>query len=237
MKEDTLDFCLHQLTLAHARGDYAEFLKLIVIYLGGTPPGGIKFSPPGAFHHARWMAKAIYSLKIYLFRDIFLLSEEDLDGLRDVTIFLVRVYVHNWFQASQPCKAPQLDLNLLKDLHFYSELDKEVSEVTLKKFCRHLWYLSDETVALSFFDENVPTNIKNKMASVFFNREPVNEAEHKATIKPDDIALFQGHEISDFVTQNTKKFFFRFNLSTDFLKIDAKRIYTEKSNLAPAANP
>ncbi|KAF0688902.1 Uncharacterized protein FWK35_00037516, partial [Aphis craccivora] len=42
------------------REDYRELLDLSIIYLGGVPPGGIKFRKPGAYHMARWIAKAIY---------------------------------------------------------------------------------------------------------------------------------------------------------------------------------
>jgi hypothetical protein len=50
------------------RNDYREFLELIIIFLGGTPLRDIILSQPDAYHLARWMAKAIYCFKIYLFR-------------------------------------------------------------------------------------------------------------------------------------------------------------------------
>ena len=65
------------LNLKFARDDYEEFLQLALIFLGGTPSGGIKYRAPGAIHHARWMAKAIYSFKIFLFRDQFKLTKKE----------------------------------------------------------------------------------------------------------------------------------------------------------------
>lgn len=53
------------------REDYRELLELLVCFLGGTPPRGIFFRIPGAFHQARWMAKAIYCIKMFLFREEF----------------------------------------------------------------------------------------------------------------------------------------------------------------------
>jgi len=52
------------------RNDYKEFLELIIIFLGETPPNGTNFRQPGAYHLARWMAKAIYCLKIFMFRQL-----------------------------------------------------------------------------------------------------------------------------------------------------------------------
>jgi hypothetical protein len=49
------------------REDHRELLDLSIIYLGGVPPGGIHFRKPGAYHMAKWMAKAIYTLKLHLF--------------------------------------------------------------------------------------------------------------------------------------------------------------------------
>ena len=65
---EVLEFAMQTLQkVKQPREDYREFLELVIIFLGGTPPRGISFRGPGAFHLARWMAKAIYCLKMYLF--------------------------------------------------------------------------------------------------------------------------------------------------------------------------
>ncbi|KAG0730496.1 Methyltransferase-like protein 13 [Chionoecetes opilio] len=46
-----------------------KYLNLSLIVLGGQPLRGIRMLRPGALHRARWMAKIIYAIKIYLFRD------------------------------------------------------------------------------------------------------------------------------------------------------------------------
>lgn len=38
------------------------------IFLGELPQENVHIDYPGAMHHARWMSKVIYSLKIYSFR-------------------------------------------------------------------------------------------------------------------------------------------------------------------------
>src|SRR6218665_3991781 len=50
------------------RDDYRELFELSLIYMGHIPPRDIHLVAPGAMHRARWMAKAIYSLKLFLFR-------------------------------------------------------------------------------------------------------------------------------------------------------------------------
>ncbi len=50
------------------RDDYKEFAQLCHLALGGVPNQNFQFKTCGACHHARWMSKCIYGLKIYLFR-------------------------------------------------------------------------------------------------------------------------------------------------------------------------
>ena len=50
------------------RDDYEELLNLLIVWLGGHVKD-FTFKYPGADHHARWMSKQIYSLKIALLAD------------------------------------------------------------------------------------------------------------------------------------------------------------------------
>lgn len=60
------------------RQDYLELIKLSLILFGESDDvavdGKVHFSPPGAYRRARWMAKGIYCLKIFLFRGQFKLT-------------------------------------------------------------------------------------------------------------------------------------------------------------------
>ena len=46
------------------QSDYLELLELALLFLGASTSNSIHFKAPGANHHARWMAKIIYSFKI-----------------------------------------------------------------------------------------------------------------------------------------------------------------------------
>jgi len=70
------------------REDYLELLQLCLIFLGGGSDGmDIQFRAPGAMHHACWMAKAIYALKIVLFQDQLTLTVREKRGLTDFCPF------------------------------------------------------------------------------------------------------------------------------------------------------
>ncbi|XP_076283045.1 uncharacterized protein LOC143210244 isoform X1 [Lasioglossum baleicum] len=51
-----INFAKQTLEMHHPREDYREFIELVLVFLGNTSE--YRFRAPGAFHHARWMAKA-----------------------------------------------------------------------------------------------------------------------------------------------------------------------------------
>lgn len=145
------------------RGDYRELVELCVVFLGGDLEQKIKIKPPGAMHQARWMARAIYSLKISLFRSQYKLNAKDKEALQDVCLFIVSLYVKPWLESTVAIKAPNQDLSFLKKLKDYEKVDAIISKNAINKFCHHLWYLCEETVILSLFDDEVDNQTKMKM--------------------------------------------------------------------------
>lgn len=103
-----------------------------------------------------------------------------------------------------PTSAPRNDLNLLKELVAYKNINPTVSLVALQSFSNHLWYLSDTLIALSFFDEDVDSQKRTAMV-----RKLEEENEHtilylKKAVVPENVEYA---EIEDFVSRNTKQFF------------------------------
>jgi hypothetical protein len=111
-----ISFAQHQLFEFQPRDDYHELLDLTIIFLGGVPVKGVSFKAPAGLHRARWMAKAIYALKMWMFRGQFRLNAREEKGLKNICIFAVRLYVRAWFTAPSATSAPRHDLQLLKDM-------------------------------------------------------------------------------------------------------------------------
>ncbi|KAG0721544.1 hypothetical protein GWK47_046257 [Chionoecetes opilio] len=99
------------------REDYRELCNLSLFYLTGNLRQPIK--KPGAFHHARWMAKAIYVLKIRMFRSHVQMTTREGKGLEEIALFVVRLYSRAWMEAGLATEAAYNDLNLVKDLHHF----------------------------------------------------------------------------------------------------------------------
>ena len=196
-----------------ARDDYQEFLNLSIIFLGGIPHNEIKIRAPGAIHRARWMAKVLYSIKIWLFRNQFKLKKTEEVGIRDFCIFSILVYLKPWTMATMPIEAPLNDWELMKALLQYP--DKRISKCTSAKLSAHLWYLSEETVGFAFFDERLLTETKCKMVKAL-NIDSNDGSPNRACI-PNATFLDNSKGLENLVTKKTKDFFAKLQLPTEFL--------------------
>lgn len=108
----------------------------------------------------------------------------------------------------------------MQNLYAYRHIDKDISSVALNKFCNHLWYLAPEAAALAFFDKNISTDTKKLMVQALKLNESSDESIKKVAILPKDVSQYMGQEIDQFIYKDSRKFFERFSISTDFLDKD-----------------
>ena len=217
------EFAKNQLLMNNDfRDDYREFLELSLIFLGDSPPRGIHFMAPGAMHFARWMSKVIYSLKVWLFHGQFKLTSFEKKGLGDMCLFAVTLYLKSWITAPLAASAPQNDLTLLQDLHRYRQHNDTISRVTCTKLEGHLWYLSEQLVALAFFDHDVPASTKRKMVTAL-QMDSVDD-DDELEPPPNRISTTavsaSGTGLENFVTRKTRRLFLKLRISPDFLSSD-----------------
>ena len=94
---------------------------------------------PGANHNARWMAKALYTLKIALLRNQLqnVYSEKELENTHNLEIFLVVFYTKQWLTSANTRDASSNDLELLRKLdenrRLYSKKSKGLPSFTCEK--------------------------------------------------------------------------------------------------------
>ena len=212
-REEVITFATDQLNQYQPRNDYKELLELTIIFLGGQPPKGVCFCYPGAIHCANWMSRAIYTLKMVIFPEQYLMdehpgpsrrqtwSETTFNHLEEVDIFIVQVYVKYWLQAPSSVSAPRNDLHLLKVLEDFPS--KEISTAATTVFSRHLWYLSETLVGFAFFDDQVTLEVKRKMVKNLKDKPGSKDAPKR--IHP--VNRPQNMDLSDFVTTSMKRFF------------------------------
>ena len=123
MIQQVASFATSQLTNHQPRDDYKEFLKLALLFLGVVPPRGVRFLAPVAYYYARWMSKALYAIKIWLFKGQVKLPAQEKRGMREVSLFVVTVYLEAWFSSPIAAEAPRRDLDLMKRLRQYGDIN------------------------------------------------------------------------------------------------------------------
>ena len=224
-RDDRIASFRRHLDTAQPRDDYQELLELSIIVLGGVPKRVIRFHRPGALRHARWIAKLIYGLKIYLFRAQFKLEVKELLGLSRFVRFAVNIYIPAWFVAPLAASAPAHDLAFAKSLVGY--VDKGLAKATAKVFGRHLWYLGETLVALAFFDHGTSPVAKREMLKALED-EGSDDPPRRITLEmaSDVIA---NKSLADFVTSASAKFFRAMGINTEFLASDPADWHSNQS--------
>ena len=186
----------------------------------GSQPATIHWRAPGPIHHARWMAKLLYAIKIYLFRDqrdTFSLTKKEETQIHRFVQFGALLYTKAWTKAPLAAQAPGQDLSLWIDLGKYESVEQEVSIAARKVLENHLWYLSDEVVGLALFSDELPAADKVKMVT----RLTAETGERK--VRGYASVLNQGACLGDFTNQRTRTLLSRLNIGDSFLALPPEK--------------
>lgn len=232
VSNDVIQFCKSELKKNFARADYKELLELTLIFLG-EDRGIIHFCKPGSTSTVRWMSKALYVLKMQMFMHEFdEYSASDKRAIRDLSIFVVRLYTKAFTQCTDPLGAPKNDLNFLKAIQNYATIDQDISSKVLKKFGTHLWYLHPENVGLAFFDKNVSVDEKRRMTQRLesLSIDEINDmpSPFRFVIHPPQMSHLQEWQLDYFINENTFIFFERFDIKIDFMLKDPSEWDTDR---------
>ena len=119
---------------------------------------------PGAYHHARFMGKSIYLLKMFLLSNIFPLTPEEYQRITQLTGFVVHLYGRHFLSGALGTAAPRLDRGFLYDLQRYRVYAPVIADAAQMSAKRHLWYLTPQLVVLALFDDDLQDDEKQQMA-------------------------------------------------------------------------
>ncbi|GBM45489.1 hypothetical protein AVEN_210222-1 [Araneus ventricosus] len=111
----------------------------------------------------------------------------EVNGLKNICLFLVTVYVKSWLESSSAIGAPLNDLMFLKKLKKYENINQGISSIALKKFCNHLLYLNEESSILAIFDKNV--NIASKKRIIENLKRENLHTGRKCIVQPNEVPL------------------------------------------------
>ena len=133
-------------------------------------------------------------------------SEETKENLRRFTLFQVTIYIPHFLMSSIGSDAAVNDLTLHKKLQKFRVVDEVIGDEALKTLERHLWYLSDLTVAL--FSEKVDLDIKSRMAAKLLSlQKKKKNTKAQKLRKPKFPKIGPKTELYDLVTEESLEFF------------------------------
>lgn len=201
----------------HLRKDYAELNDLALKFLGIRTQKS--FKAPGATNNARWMCRAIYGLKLFLFRDqIDELEPDFVESLERFCLFVSLIYVKYWNQSPNAADAPFNDMEFLKELDSYAQIDEPVAAKAIEAFSRHLWYLSDELILLSLFSNKVSTESKTNICNLIEHN--VGERTNNSIRYREPIDNIQRLELHQFVSKRSLFLLHQLEVDLNFLEDD-----------------
>ena len=200
LRKEMVAFYTEAIGHQQPREDYLELLRLCLIFLGG---GSFKmdfqFRAPGAMHHARWMSKAIYAVKIILFQSQFKLTVKEKRGLTELSLFVALVYGRFWHEAPLPSHAPLNDAHMITLFQGYP--NQVIAEAAFTAIFRHLWFFSEHLVGLAFFDNRVDLDVKRAMVA------NLQLPKNKTALKKVNASGSDSNRLETFVTKRTNDLF------------------------------
>lgn len=202
------------------RDDYAELNDLCLKCMGIKTKKS--FMVPGAMSKSRWMVKAIYAMKTYLFRDHMSLEEEFESKF---VLFVSLIYCKHWNRCTNAFNAPLNDLALIMDLQGYSRHNEEIANSVLRTFQNHLWYLGEELAVLAIFSDLVSIEDKNIMRLQMASRDYPVRSDNSIRLKE----YIDGMKLTDLITQRSRFLLSFFDHDLSFLQQRAETWNCNKS--------
>ena len=93
-----------------------------------------------------------------------------------------------------------MDIKFLRELEQYKRVDKLIAEVAIGKFVNHLYYLTDECIAFSLFDNSITKNTKLKVTQKMLEATEVDSGDEyedktvnnlkKLTLRKEEVSHF-----------------------------------------------
>ena len=138
------------------RGDYTGFIKGALLLLTRDTKN-YKYSPTGAIHKTRFMAKYVCSNNMVLLRDkIFselkpdqVMTVDQANLMERFVKFICLPYIKWWVRCALVCESGLVDLEFLKDIRAWP--DRQVAEAAEKGLKLQAFYLTQELSPLALF--------------------------------------------------------------------------------------
>ena len=121
-----------------------------------------------------------------------------------MALYVVFCHLKPWFTAPLVWSAASNDLAMYRSLIDFIKIDKKAADLCCKKLNRHTWYLTEELIPLTLFNEEIALETRTEIATEIHN----HKSDIKLTIKKPNLPTLQAtSELVDFVGPRSKILF------------------------------
>ena len=153
-----------------------------------------------------------------------------------MSLFVVIVYLRSWFSAPSLTSAASNDLELYRRLLKFRSIHKKVSSSTTVVLNRHTWYLTEELIPFSLFDDDLPLDTRSELATKITQHSSGWMEIRKPTLP----SISQKSELADFAGERSTLLFDLLKTPLDFLskpdwnqQPEFSKIKSNLKNLSP----
>ena len=99
--------------------------------------------------------------------------------IQKMGLFVVFVYLKPWFTAPMIPSAAKNDLDLYNGLLKFKKIHTAVSKTTCSVLNRHTWYLTEELIPFSLFNQDIPLETRTLLAKKIYEESVPEEMKIK----------------------------------------------------------
>ncbi|XP_065680271.1 uncharacterized protein LOC124806608 isoform X1 [Hydra vulgaris] len=197
----TLDYCETYITKkCNMRNDRRELAELTMQYL--SPSAHFKLQKTGAVHHARFLGKSLYYLKLQLLcKQLTFVQENDnlREDLKLICEFIVCFYTRWYLQAHKAIQSPASDLDAIFQMKEYKKVcsNAEAVDAVLASLYKHTWYLDSTIIPLALLDKNISMDKKTAIADALlsFQMPDPDFFKHRSKDRIDEINIINNMKV------------------------------------------
>ena len=121
---------------------------------------------------------------MFMWPDQMSYDREFVEKLYRINLFIALFYVPAWLKSNIGMNAPINDLTFLHDMLRHKNEDPPVADTFFNKLLSHQWYLTQETMAFSFFSQHplLINEMKEFMAFQLLSISPPHEFRRGITV-------------------------------------------------------
>ena len=135
------------------------------------------------------------------------LTQSEMKNIQDLAFFFTHLFPRYWFSCPILTNAPQLTLDLHRDILKWGARDPAIAKAVAQKLQNHTWYLTRANAVFGLFSSHVGEKTKTAMAAALKPHLEIWEDENERPLilpgKPQLPVIKEGATLADFLGEES----------------------------------